>query len=56
MFVGPYMTIEAVWGIADICNGLMALPNMIALIFLSGVVAKESRDYFARLKRGEIKE
>ena len=56
VFVGPYMTIEAVWGIADICNGLMALPNMIALIFLSGVVAKESRDYFARLKRGEIKE
>ncbi|BAK45724.1 sodium:alanine symporter family protein [Eggerthella sp. YY7918] len=50
VFIGPYMTVAAVWTIADIFNGLMALPNMIALIALSGVVAKETRDYFARLK------
>lgn len=50
VFIGPYMTVSAVWTIADIFNGLMALPNMIALIALSGVVVKETKDYFARLK------
>ena len=54
VFIGPYMTISAVWGIADICNGLMAVPNMIALICLSGVVTRETRSYFKRLKAGEI--
>ena len=39
VFIGPYMTVSAVWTIADIFNGLMALPNMIALFALSGVVA-----------------
>ena len=56
VFVGPYMTISAVWGIADIFNGLMAVPNMIALLALSGVVAAETRSYFKRLKAGEIQE
>lgn len=50
VFIGPYMTVAAVWTIADIFNGLMALPNMIALIALSGVVVKETKDYFTRLK------
>ena len=56
VFIGPYMTISAVWGIADIVNGLMAVPNMIAIISLSGVVAYETKDYFRRLKNGEIKD
>lgn len=51
VFIGPYLTVEAVWNIADIFNGLMALPNIIALIALSGVVAAETRDYLARLKK-----
>lgn len=38
------MTVSAVWTIADIFNGLMALPNMIALFALSGVVAKETKN------------
>ena len=42
VFIGPYMTVSAVWTIADIFNGLMALPNMIALFALSGVVVKLS--------------
>ncbi|HAP21308.1 sodium:alanine symporter family protein [Frisingicoccus caecimuris] len=46
VFIGPYMTVEAVWNIADIFNALMALPNLIALIALSGVVARETRAYF----------
>ena len=47
VFLGPYMTVSAVWTIADICNGLMAIPNMIALFALNGVVAKETHDFFA---------
>ena len=49
IFIGPYMTVSAVWTIADIFNACMAVPNMIALFALSGVVAKEARDYFKRL-------
>ncbi len=48
VFIGPYMTVSAVWTIADIFNGLMALPNMIALFVLSGVVAKETKEFFKR--------
>ncbi len=56
VFVGPYMTISAVWTIADIFNGCMAIPNMIALIALSGVVKRETKDYFRRLAAGEVTE
>lgn len=50
VFIGPYMTVEAVWNIADIFNALMALPNLIALLALSGVVVAETKDYFQRHK------
>ena len=50
VFIGPYMTVEAVWTIADIFNGLMAFPNLIALIALSGVVVKETKEFNARIK------
>lgn len=50
VFIGPYMTVSAVWTIADIFNGLMALPNMIALFALSGVVVKETKTFFAKHK------
>ena len=46
--IGPYMTISAVWTIADITNALMAIPNCISLIVLSGIVAKETKTYFDR--------
>ena len=48
VFFGPYMTISAVWTIADIVNGLMAVPNIISLIVLSGTVAKMTKDFFAK--------
>jgi AGCS family alanine or glycine:cation symporter len=51
VFIGPYLTVSAVWGIADIMNGLMALPNLIALLLLSPVVIKVSREYFSRNRR-----
>lgn len=58
VFIGPYMTVKAVWTIADIFNGLMAIPNMIAIFALSGVVAKETKSFFERYKnekRNELK-
>jgi len=55
VFVGPFMTIEAVWNISDIFNGLMAFPNLIALIALNGVVAFETKKYFAKVKSRELR-
>ena len=46
IFISPIMTLEAVWTIADIFNALMALPNLVALLALSGVIVAETRDYF----------
>ena len=46
VFIGPYMTISAVWTIADIFNGLMALPNIISLLLLNGVIVKLTDDFF----------
>ena len=54
VFIGPYLTVSAVWTIADIVNGLMAIPNVIALLALSGVVAKETKEYCDRLKAGHL--
>lgn len=50
VFVGPYLTVSAVWTMADIFNGLMALPNLIALVALSGVVAAETKLYLDKFK------
>lgn len=53
VFIGPYMTVAAVWNIADIFNALMAFPNLIALLALSGVTARESKAYFGKLKQAD---
>lgn len=50
VFIGPYMTVSAVWTVADIFNGLMALPNLIAVLALSGVVSHETKKYLSQLK------
>lgn len=48
---GAFLKLEAIWVLADIVNGLMAIPNLIALIALSGVVAAETDHYLNRRKR-----
>ena len=50
VFIGPYMTVSEVWTIADIFNGLMAIPNMIALFALNGIVVAETKKFFAKHK------
>jgi AGCS family alanine or glycine:cation symporter len=50
VFIGPYLTVSAVWTSADIFNGLMAFPNLVALILLSGIVARETKKFFVKLE------
>ncbi len=51
VFIGPFMTVSAVWTIADIFNGLMAIPNLIAIVALNGVVVKETKKYLDSLSK-----
>ena len=46
--VGAVGSGTLMWDIADTLNGLMAIPNLIALLLLSGVVAKITREYFSK--------
>ncbi len=50
--IGSISSLDVVWDIADTFNGLMAIPNFVALFALSGVVAKLTKEYFANVKSG----
>ncbi|MEC7838828.1 MAG: sodium:alanine symporter family protein [Chlamydiota bacterium] len=47
---GAVLELEIVWKISDVTNGLMAIPNLIGLCALSGVVVEETRDFMKTLK------
>lgn len=47
IIVGSLLKIDVVWNLSDLFNGLMVFPNLVALLFLSGTVAKAVRDYDA---------
>ena len=47
---GAFLKLEAIWVLADIVNGLMAIPNLIALLSLSGVVVAETKAYMDHVK------
>ncbi len=49
VFVGAVWEIKSVWNFADIMNGLMAVPNLISLILLSGVIAAETKKHIGHL-------
>lgn len=48
VFIGAITQLESVWAFADIMNGLMALPNLFALVFLAGTIKALQTDYFTR--------
>ena len=48
IFFGAISRLEFVWSVSDVFNGLMALPNLIGLLLLSGVIARGVRAYFER--------
>lgn len=54
VLAGPFITVSAVWTIADIFNGLMAIPNLIALLALNGIIVAETRSYFKRLNENRL--
>ena len=54
-YVGATATLGVVWSFSDIANGLMAIPNLICLIALSGSLAKETKDYHNKLKDEKVK-
>jgi alanine or glycine:cation symporter, AGCS family len=55
-FMGAIYSLDFVWTVSDAMNGLMALPNLIGLLLLSGVVASETRKYLSERRAGRIYE
>lgn len=48
VYIGAVVKLDLVWSFSDVANALMAMPNLIGLIFLSGVVVKETNDWLSR--------
>lgn len=48
VFLGSVMSLDIVWNLADCMNALMAIPNLLSLLFLSGIVVHETRKYLWR--------
>jgi alanine or glycine:cation symporter, AGCS family len=48
IYIGAVQELEIVWTFADIMNGLMALPNLIGLLLMSGLIVRETREFFAQ--------
>lgn len=53
---GAFIKLETIWLLADIVNGLMAIPNLVGLLGLSGVVIAETKAYFAELRQENTSE
>lgn len=49
--VAPYLTLDAIWILADITNALMAFPNLVGLLLLSPIVIKETNIFFENLRK-----
>lgn len=47
--LGGFLKLELIWVLADIVNGLMAIPNLVALLGLSPIIIKETKRYFSQL-------
>ncbi|OFI06775.1 amino-acid carrier protein AlsT [Clostridium acetireducens DSM 10703] len=54
--LGAFLKLDLIWIIADIVNGLMAIPNLIAIVGLSGVIVRETKMYFDKKVKEEYKE
>ena len=52
LLIGGLVTVETVWNIGTLLNGFMAFPNLIGMLFLGGVVAKKTNEYYAAEKDG----
>ena len=43
--VGSVLSLPVVWSFADITNALMAIPNLVSILLLSGIIVKETKEY-----------
>jgi AGCS family alanine or glycine:cation symporter len=50
--IGALGKLEAIWSVSDTLNGLMAIPNLIAIIALGGVIAKRTKEFLAQKANG----
>jgi AGCS family alanine or glycine:cation symporter len=53
-FIGSTLSLPLVWAMADVSNGMMAIPNLIGILFLSGMARREYKDYFHRMETKQI--
>src|SRR5699024_1348070 len=51
IFIGATATLDAVWALADVLNGLMAIPNLIGLLGLSGIIIIETKQFQEKVKK-----
>ena len=54
VFLGTVVSLDLVWAASDVFNGLMAIPNLIALLLLTGVVVAETRDFAEKRRSGPL--
>jgi AGCS family alanine or glycine:cation symporter len=52
--IGTVVSLDLVWAVSDVVNGLMAFPNLIGIVLLSGVVIKETQVYLAAERAHKI--
>ena len=50
---GALISVQLLWDAADVCNGLMAIPNLFSLILFGSVVIKDTRAFFTEYDRGK---
>lgn len=53
LVIAPVIDLQMVWDVADILNALMAIPNLVAVALLSGMVAKDTKYYLAHIDEKE---
>ena len=51
VFVGATQTLDIVWNFSDIANALMAIPNLICMLLLSGEIAKDVKEFQPEIKK-----
>ncbi len=56
MVIGPVLALDMVWNISNILNALMAVPNLVAVLLLSGVIAADTKHYLANLDEKDTTE
>ena len=54
--LGALISVQLLWNAADVCNGLMAIPNLFSLILFGSVVVKDTKDFFAAYDKARIEE